>query len=197
MAKKTKEAEFNPFDPDASEKTLDGGLGDIPVDEEAFPGTFDTEEGVNFETDFNLDDEYKPTPLAPKGNYLGAVSKVTWEPKNNALCWGVTLSEENEVRMTDGSPASGQVFDYRNWFPRPGDEHIMTPKGRQTKRQAKINMIKEFSTGMKIDMSSPKKIIDAVQNQDWLGIPVIVSLSIEQYEGRFRNNISKMVQAGK
>ena len=168
------------------------------VPEPAVPveGDYGEDEGINFETDFNLEDEYKPTPLCPKGNYFGMISGVKWDGQNNALIWDVTLGDDNDGVMSDGvTPIAGQVFDYRNWFPRPGDENEMSARGRQTKRQAKINMIKDFSDKMKLDMSSPKAIISAVQNQDWLGYRVVVTISVEQYQGRFRNNIARMVRS--
>lgn len=174
------------------ETTVDPFGGDYNPDTDGFPGDFD--EGINFDTDFDLDDEYKPTPLAPKGNYFGSVSGVKWDGQNQALIWNITLSDENEGVMSDGeTPLAGQVFYYRNWFPRLGDETEMSKRGNQTKRQAKINMIKDFADGMKISMSSPEQIIQAVQNQDWVGMPVIASVTIESYEGRHRNSISKMV----
>ena len=168
-------------------------FGNAPAGAEDFPGDF-SDEGINFDTDFNLDDEYKPTPLAPKGNYFGTTSGLKWDASNNCLIWSVTLSDENEGVMSDGStPVSGQIFDYRNWFPKSGDELEMSARGRQTKRQSKINMIKEFADKMKIDMSSPQRIVEAVQNGDWVGISVLVSVGIDQYMGRFRNTVDRMV----
>ncbi|MFA5543024.1 MAG: hypothetical protein WDA47_04570 [Bacilli bacterium] len=168
-------------------------FGNVQTDEQAFPGDF-SDEGINFDTDFNLDDEYKPTPLAPKGNYFGTTSGLKWDASNNCLIWDVTLSDENDGVMSDGlTPIAGQVFDYRNWFPKAGDEKEMSARGRQTKRQAKINMIKDFADKMKIDMSTPKAIVDAINNAEWIGIPVIVSVSIDQYQGRFRNTVDRMV----
>lgn len=157
------------------------------------PEDFAGDEGINFDTDFDLEDEYKPLPLAAKGTYFGTVSGLKWDAGQNCLIWSVTLSDENEGVLSDGiTPLAGQKFDYRNWFPKAGDENEMSSSGRQTKRQAKINMIKDFSDKMKIDMSSPKKIVEAVQNGDWVGIPVVVGVDIDQYMGRFRNTISRM-----
>jgi hypothetical protein len=162
------------------------------VPETEAPGDFG-DEGINFDTDFNLEDEYKPAPLAPKGNYFGTTSGLKWDASNNCLIWDVTLSDENAGVLSDGvTPMAGQKFTYRNWFPKAGDENEMSSSGRQTKRQAKINMITDFANGMKIDMSTPKKIVEAVRNGDWVGIPVLVSVGIDSYQGRYRNNVDKM-----
>lgn len=178
MSKKEKEQEatYDPF----ADGISDGDAGEF----------YDADSGINFETDFNVDEEYKPIPLAPKGNYFGHVTEVVWDGQNSALVWSVTLSDQNEGAMSDGSPIAGQVYDYRNWFPKAGDENEKSARGNQTKRQSKINMIKDFSTKMKVDMNSPQAIITAIQNQDWVGIPVVATLVVKAYQGRFRNEIS-------
>ena len=150
-------------------------------------------EGINIDTDFSLDDEFKPDPLAPTGNYLGAVAAVAFEVANQAVAWKVTLNDHGGV-MSDGeTPIDGQTYYYRNWLPRPGDESTMTASGRSTKRQAKINMMKQFADDMKINMDTPAIIAEGIDGGEWVGIDVIVSLTIEEYQGRTRNNINKMV----
>ena len=153
----------------------------------------ETTEGINIDTDFSLDDEYKPDPLAPTGNYLGAVAGVAFEPANQAIAWKVVLADNGGV-MSDGeTPVDGQTYYYRNWLPRPGDENTMTFSGRSTKRQAKINMMKQFADDMKINMDTPSVIAEAIDNGEWVGLDVITSLAIEEYQGRTRNTISRMV----
>jgi hypothetical protein len=145
-----------------------------------------------FESDFSLENEFKPDPLAPAGSYKGHVIQVGFEPEGQVIVWTVAL-QGNAGIMSDGStPIDGQRYQYRNWLPRAGDENIMTPKGRSTKRQAKINMMKQFADVMKINMDGKKEIVDGISKGLWLGIPVIVKLTIETYEGRTRNNIDRM-----
>ena len=149
-------------------------------------------EGMHIETDFSLDDEFKPDPLAPVANYLGSVAAVALEVGNQAVAWKVVLNDNGGV-MSDGeTPIDGQAFYYRNWLPRVGDENKMTASGRSTKRQAKINMMKQFSEEMHIEMDSPPQILAAIESGDWVGIDVVVSLTIDEYQGRTRNNISSM-----
>lgn len=152
-----------------------------------------TEGGINIDSDFSLDDEYKPDPLAPIGNYLGSIAAVAFEPANQAIAWKVVLGENGGV-MSDGeTPLDGQVYYYRNWLPRPGDENEMTASGRSSKRQAKINMMKQFADGMKINMDSPSIIASSIEGGEWVGLDVIVSLNIEEYQGRVRNTVTRMV----
>jgi len=146
------------------------------------------------ETDFSLQDEFKPDPLAPTGTYKGHVMQVAFDPEGQCIVWTVALSGNAGV-MSDGSTSiDGQRFENRNWLPRPGDETTMTPRGRSTKRQAKINMLKQFADGMKINMNGKNEIIQGITEGLWLGIPVLVKLTIETYQGRTRNNIANMVR---
>jgi len=144
------------------------------------------------ESDFNIQDEYRPDPLAPPGTYQGNVIQVGFDPQGQAIVWTVAL-QGNHGSMSDGeTEINGQHFQYRNWLPRAGDENIMTPKGRSTKRQAKINMLKQFADEMQVSMNSKEEIVEGISEGLWLGIPVFVKLTIETYEGRTRNNINRM-----
>lgn len=147
-----------------------------------------------FSADFNVEEEFKPEPLAPQGSYKGHTIQVGFDPEGQCIVWTVAFSG-NTGTMSDGvTPIDGQRYQYRNWLPKPGDKDIMTPKGRSTKHQAKINMLKQFADGMKINMNTKNDIIEGITQGLWLGIPVIVKLTIETYEGRTRNNIDRMVR---
>jgi hypothetical protein len=144
------------------------------------------------ESDFNVSDEFKPDPLCPVGTYKGHVIQVGFDAAGQAIVWTVAL-QGNSGTMSDGAtPIDGQRYQYRNWLPRPGDEAIMTPKGRSTKRAAKISMLKQFADAMKVQMNSKEDIIKGITEGLWMGIPVICKLSLDTYEGRTRNNIDRM-----
>ena len=164
---------------------------DVGVEQEV---PFDPEEATfNPDTDFNLEDEYKPEPLVSSGNYRGNVIGVVFDIEKNAIVWKVALAENGGV-MSDGeTPIDGSHHYYRNWLPRPGDENEPTKSGRGTKRQSKINMMKQFADSMKINMNSPAIIAESITNQDWIGIGVITTISINEYMGVTRNQIDKMV----
>jgi len=84
---------------------------------------------------------------------------------------------------------------YRNWLPKAGDENIRTKTGKMTKRQAKINMMQDFQKKMRIDMNTPEAIMDGVSNQEWVGIAVIATVEVREWEGRLSNQIKEMVAA--
>ena len=84
-----------------------------------------------FDTDFNVEDEFKAAPLVPSGKYEGNVTGVKFDPTAMALVWEVTLIADNDVMMSDNeTPVTGNVMYYRNWLPKAGDENIRTKTGR-------------------------------------------------------------------
>lgn len=180
MTKKKKQEEQETFDPD-----------------KAFQGSEEVlkpqDEGFSPNSDFDLQDEYKPEPLVPGGNYRGNVIGVVFMLEQNAIVWKVAL-DNNGGLMSDGeTPIDGSHHHYRNWLPKPGDEDEPTKDGRSNKRQSKINMMKRFADGMNINMDTPSIIADALTGQDWVGIPVMITLSINEYMGTTRNQIDKMI----
>lgn len=149
-----------------------------------------------FDTEFNVDEEFKPAPLIPNGRYEGNVTNVKFDPSSFALVWEITLIADSDVAMSDGeTPVNGNVVYYRNWLPKAGDESIRTKTGKMTKRQAKINMLKEFSKNMQISMNTPQEIMDGVNNQEWVGLSVLVTVEIREWEGRFSNNVKDIAAA--
>lgn len=152
--------------------------------------------GTPFATDFNVENEYKPTPLVPNGRYNGFVTNVHFEPADSTLVWDITLTADSDVLMSDNdSPVNGVVMQYKNWFPKAGDEVTRTKTGKMTKRQAKINMISDFQKKMGINMNTPEAIMAGVNNAEWVGIEVIAVIEIREYEGRLSNQIKEMFAA--
>lgn len=168
--------------------------------EEEFPATdpiepkpYQGEGSFSPDSDFNLEDEYKPEPLVTSGNYRGNVIGVVLDSEQHAIVWKVALAENGGV-MSDGeTPVDGSHHYFRNWLPKPGDENELTKNGRGTKRQSKINMMKRFADDMKINMNTPTVVAESVTNQDWIGLEVIVTISIDEYMGVTRNQVDKMV----
>jgi hypothetical protein len=150
------------------------------------------EEGMSFETDFNVEEEFKPEPLIPNATYHGAVTKVVYSPGTSTIDWTVTL-HDNGGLMSDGeTPVDGATIIYKNWLPKAGNEHEMTKNGRSTKRQSKINMLKQFAEDMKIGMGTPEIIRNSLLDQLWLGIEVDVVVSSRTWEGKIFNDVKKM-----
>jgi hypothetical protein len=48
---------------------------------------------------------------------------------------------------------------------------------------------------MQVDMNTPQAVQEAIMNGEWMGIPVIMNLDIDEYEGVTRNVIKKMVRS--
>jgi len=148
------------------------------------------EEQIN--TAYNLDEEYKPDPLIPQGNYLGSVTAVGYKAEAYCITWTITLAD-NGGHMSDGqTPIDGGRVFARNWLPKPTDESEMTSDGRKTKRQSKINMLKDFAAALDVNMNTPETVNESISNGDWIGIPVVVTVGISEYQGRTRNEVNKV-----
>lgn len=94
--------------------------------------------------------------------------------------------------MNDGeTPIDGAHVFFRNWLPKPGDEAEMTKNGRNNKRQSKINMLKDFETSLGVDMSTPAKIAQALNESLWVGVEADLDVDIDEYQGKFRNVVNK------
>ena len=149
----------------------------------------------NLETDFDVSSEYKPAPLVPNGEYHGNVTKIELNSESACIAWTITLADNGGVMSDDITPIDGSLHWYRNWLPIQGDETEMTKDGKMTKRQAKINMLADFSSAMKIKLNDPKQIKEDIANQVWLGLSVMVNIETSEYNGKVSNNIKKMYSA--
>ncbi len=147
--------------------------------------------------DFSLEDEYKPEPLVPQGNYFANVIGVTVDAKSKALVWNICLDGNGGMQSDGETPIDGKHVWYRNWLPRQGDDQEMIKTGTMTKRQSKINMLKRFADDMKISIDTPAKIIESVEEGLWVGLRVIAAVGINEYMGITRNEVNKMVLADK
>jgi hypothetical protein len=159
-----------------------------------------TEDGSNdnsmaaFEN-FDISTEYKPDPLIPNGKYRAAVKAVRADAKQFCIVWTLVL-QDNDVYASDGETSiDGMELQNRNWLPKPGDENEFSKSGKTTKRQSKINMLKKFADKMKINMSTPQTIAEAISNGDWIGLDVIVDVATSEWKGEVRNEINGMIAA--
>jgi hypothetical protein len=145
--------------------------------------------------DFNVDAEYKPEPLIPNGSYSASVTSVKFDAEKFCLIWGVVLQDNGRYASDGETPVDGMQVFFRNWLPKPGDEQEYSKNGRTTKRQSKINMLKKFADGMKIDIGTPQKIAEAIQYQTWVGADVKIDVQVSEYKGEVRNEVNKMMAA--
>lgn len=152
--------------------------------------------GFKFDTDFNIEDEYKIPPIIPPAKYEAYVTEVVPDADKMSLNWTVCLKADPDILMTDNeTPVNGNTMVFKNWFPKAGDELERTKTGRMTKRQAKMNMLHDFQTYMKINIGTPAAIQAGLESGEWIGLEVIVDVVARTYEGRISNQINKMVAA--
>ena len=141
--------------------------------------------------DFDVNEEYKPDPLIPKGIYHGVATKISFAPAQYCIVWDFCLHDNGGV-MNDGqTPIDGAHAYFRNWLPKPGDEYELTKSGNNNKRQSKINMMQDFQQALGINMSTPKAIVEALTDQTWIGVEADLDIAIDEYQGRFRNVVNR------
>lgn len=149
--------------------------------------------------DFSLEEDYKPEPLIPKGNYLANIVSHPFNRENGTLRIEVVFAGNDDVVLSDGeSTLDGRHETYTVWLPKRGDEDNLTKDGKMTKLQFKINALREFFDAMKIPIKtvdSWEKIAQSCDNGDWVGYNVLASVAPNEYQGRVRNQINKLVAA--
>ena len=142
--------------------------------------------------DFNFEDDAKLPGLIPDGVYNGSVTSSAYDSDKSAIVWKVTLNGNGGKCTDEETDIDGQVLDFTNWLPKPGDEDIKTASGKMTKRQAKINMMAEFMKRMMFTQTTVGEVIEAISNAEYIGTEVSVQINTREWQGSVFNNIQKM-----
>jgi len=151
-----------------------------------------TDENTAVEADFDLEDDYKPAPLIPTGTFSGAITGVTFEGVQ--LSFMITLNNTNSL-MNDGETSvDGRVLPYNVWFPKAGDDQVLTKSGTMSKRQWKINNAKKVADILEINLNTRTTIKEAIQNGEWIGIPVNAKVDVKEYKGEISNEINDIAR---
>ena len=151
-----------------------------------------TDENTAVEADFDLEDDYKPAPLIPTGAFPGAITSATFEGVK--LSFMVTLNDTNSL-MSDGETSvDGAVLPYNVWFPKAGDDQVLIKSGTMSKRQWKINNAKKVADSLKVNLNTRTVITEAIQDGEWVGIPVSVKVDIREYKGEISNEITDIAR---
>jgi hypothetical protein len=146
----------------------------------------------NLNTSFNLENDFHEDPLVPQGNYYASVTGVSLDTEKCAIVWKIVLQGNGAV-MSDGeTEVEGATLFFRNWLPRPGDETELTSTGRTTKFQSKVNQLAKFAKSMGINMNTPTVIQEAIDNAEWIGIDVLAAVTVSEYQGTLKNEVSRM-----
>ena len=142
--------------------------------------------------DFDLEDEYKPAPLIPDGSFPGAITGATFNGVQLSI---KTCFNETNALMSDGETSvDGATLSYNVWFPKAGDDQVLIKSGTMTKKQWKINNAKEVSQALGISLNTRTVIKEAIENGDWIGIPIIAKVATKEYQGNISNEITQIVR---
>jgi len=152
----------------------------------------DTEEvPFEYEDEFNLDEDYVPVPIIPPGPYNANIVKVILNAEMGAIVFSTQLQGNPNATCSDGAtPVDGQQVTMRLWLPKPGDETTMTKSGKQTKRQWKLNTIKETLDKMGISAPTISEIKRQVEAGEWNRDGVSVDVAVNTYKGQISNDVT-------
>ena len=117
---------------------------------------------------FDLESDYVATPMLLAGNYTVNVTNVSWDAEKHSMVFQLVTEGNSGVKSDDTTEVDGTTLFYRIWFPRPDDSQKLGTNGL-TKRQNKINMINRAFKAMKLDLNTPEKISEAIENGELLG----------------------------
>lgn len=165
---------------------------DAAVEEEVFTDEDEIEIETEVLEDFDVEEEYKPIPLIPKGRYPGDIIAV--EIIASAIVFTIEFADpEEDFALTDGSLLHGCTEVYKIWLPKIGDRELKTASGKQTKHQWKVNNLKKMSEKLEMNLNSVSAIKESIESTEWLGISVIADVAIKTYKGNTSNEITDLV----
>ena len=145
----------------------------------------DYNDNSNFDTSFDVDADYKPTPLVIGGAYHGTVKATSLHPKTSSVIFTVVLDGNDGVTCSDGeTDVDGIEVESRLWLPKANDKNELNSKGNMSKFQSKVNMMKSFGERTGFNVNSFGAIKDAIDDGEWVGTPVIANVTVEVYQGR-------------
>jgi len=138
-----------------------------------------------FDTSFDVDSDYKPTPLVIGGTYHGTIKEVKLNPKLAAVEFKIVLDRNPDVFCSDGETAvDGIEVESKLWLPKANDRNELNKKGNMTKYQSKVNMMKSFGERTGLNVNSFQAIQEAIEEQEWIGEEVLAKVDVETYQGR-------------
>ena len=138
-----------------------------------------------FDTSFDVDADYKPTPLIIGGTYKGTIKSVKMNNKLAAVEFMIVLNGNEGVTCTDGeTTVDGIEVESKLWLPKANDKNELNKKGNMTKFQSKVNMLKSFGERTELNVNSFDKIQEAIGDQEWIGHSVLARVDVEVYQGR-------------
>lgn len=153
------------------------------------------EKEVSVDTDFNLETDYKETPILYTGEYTGAITDEKMAKGLIQFELTVGDNQENEV-CTDGQTQSaGCKAYYKIWLPVAGDREKLVKSGKQTKFQWKINNMAEAFKALEFPQRSFAEISEAVNNKDHVGVDVKFGISHQEYKGKIQENVDWIKRA--
>lgn len=150
-------------------------------------------EVIAYDDEFDLDKDYKPVPLIPQGDYNGNIVEARVDDEIGAIVLVAQLQGNPEIMCSDAeTPVDGQSVALKIWLPKPDDGSKMTPKGTQTKRQWKLNNLKECMDKLGINAPTVSAMREQIAEGKWNIESVVVAVEVNVYKGTTSNDARSM-----
>lgn len=141
-----------------------------------------------FDDNFDLDADYKPVPLIPAGIYNGNIIGARIDEGMGAIVIDAQLQGNDDQTCSDAeTPVDGQSVSLRIWLPKAEDSEKMTPKGNMTKKQWKINNMKDCFNKLGIEALTMSDIKAQIEDGSWIQDGVNVDVELNTYKGDVSN----------
>lgn len=145
---------------------------------------------------FDITTDVIADPLIPRGIYHGSVTNLKLKLDKHRLDWEITFKDNEGLMFNDGkTPVDGAKLMLFNYLPtKEEDAKTMSPSGKQTKMQSKINMLAKFAKGLGItkELRNIDTIALAVQEAKFLGMAIDASVVENEYQGEISNQIDRL-----
>jgi hypothetical protein len=146
--------------------------------------------------DFDIQRDAIPDPLIPRGVYHGSITNIKMNVDKHRLDFTITFAGNEGLFFTDAkTPIDGARLPMFLHLPtKKSDETTMTPSGKWTKMQYKINTIAKFAQtlGLVEEFRNLDAIALTVQESKLLGMAVDASVSESEWNGEINNQIDKL-----
>lgn len=147
----------------------------------------------DYTDEFNLDKDYVPVPVIPAGPYNANIVSAKLDTALGAIVIMCQLQGNPDANCSDGTtPVDGQQVAFKLWLPKPGDEATMTKSGKQTKRQWKLNTIKETLDKLGINAPTISEIKNQIAAGTWNKDGVSVDVTVDTFKGQVNNNVNSI-----
>jgi hypothetical protein len=131
--------------------------------------------------------------MAPEGSYTANIVDTDFDAQRQQILFVIAL-EGNDGYLTDGeTPIDGyRVFNRVN-IPTEADRQRVNKAGRNM-FDSKLAMLKRQFNDLGVEVKTPDDIADALESKAWVGIPLVIKVSQNEWDGKVSNRVDFMAR---